>query len=214
MASRKRRSCIYVLAGTNGAGKSSVAGAMFRRSGADYFNPDEATARILAANPGMATAEANSAAWHVGKRLLERAIAERLDFAFETTLGGRTISAHLQGAQAAGIDVRVWFVGLSSPELHIARVRSRVARGGHDIPEEKIRERYDRSRINLIELMPRLAELRLFDNSFDADPHAGRAPRPKLILHLAKARIVEMIDLAETPRWAKALVVAAVKSAE
>lgn len=187
---------------------------MFRRSGADYFNPDEATARILAANPGMATAEANSAAWHVGKRLLERAIAERLDFAFETTLGGRTISAHLQGAQAAGIDVRVWFVGLSSPELHIARVRSRVARGGHDIPEEKIRERYDRSRINLIELMPRLAELRLFDNSFDADPHAGRAPRPKLILHLAKARIVEMIDLAETPRWAKALVVAAVKSAE
>jgi hypothetical protein len=48
---------------------------MFRRAGADYFNPDEATARILAANPGMTTAEANSAAWHEGKRLLEHAIA-------------------------------------------------------------------------------------------------------------------------------------------
>jgi predicted ABC-type ATPase len=163
-----------VLAGTNGAGKSSVAGAMFRQAGADYFNPDEATARILAANPDISTADANSAAWHQGKRLLERAIAERLDFAFETTLGGHTISALLHEALAAGIEVRMWFVGLSSPELHMARVRSRVARGGHDIPEEKIRERYDRSRINLIELMPRLTELRVFDNSFDADPHAGR----------------------------------------
>jgi predicted ABC-type ATPase len=200
-----------VLAGTNGAGKSSVAGAMLRRSGADYFNPDEATASILAANPGISTVEANSAAWHQGKRLLERAIAERLDFAFETTLGGRTISALLQEALAAGIDVRMWFVGLSSPELHLARVRSRVARGGHDIPEEKIRERYDRSRINLIELMPRLTELKLYDNSFEADPHAGRAPRPTLVLHLAKKTIVEMVDLAETPEWAKALVAAAVK---
>jgi predicted ABC-type ATPase len=200
-----------VLAGTNGAGKSSVAGAMFRRFGADYFNPDEATARILVANPGAPTAEANSAAWHEGKRLLERAIAERLDFAFETTLGGRTISVLLQKALAAEIEVRIWFVGLNSPELHMARVRSRVARGGHDIPEEKIRERYDRGRINLIELMPRLTELRVFDNSFEADPHAGRVPRPTLILHLAKGKIVEMVDLAETPQWAKALVAAAVK---
>jgi hypothetical protein len=67
----------------------------------------------------------------------------------------------------------MWFVGLSSAELHMARVRSRVARGGHDIPEERIRERYDRSRINLIELMPRLTELKVYDNSFEADPHAG-----------------------------------------
>jgi predicted ABC-type ATPase len=200
-----------VLAGTNGAGKSSVAGAMFRQAGADYFNPDEATTRILAANPDISTAEANSAAWLEGKRLLERAIAERLDFAFETTLGGHTISALLHDALAAGIEVRMWFVGLSSPELHVTRVRSRVVRGGHDIPEEKIRERYDWSRINLIELMPRLTELRVFDNSFDADPHAGRSPRPTLILHLAEGKILEMVELSRTPQWAKALVATAVK---
>lgn len=211
MASPKRRSCIYVLAGTNGAGKSSVAGAMFRRSGADYFDPDEATARILAANPGIATAEANSAAWHTGQRLLERAIAERLDFAFETTLGGHTISARLQQALEVGIEVRIWFVGLRSPELHMARVRARVARGGHDVPEAKIRERYVRSRLNLIELMPRLTELRVFDNSLEANPHAGLAPQPRLILHLEKRRIVEMVDLAETPEWAKALVAVAMR---
>lgn len=210
MASAKR-SCIYVLAGTNGAGKSSVAGAMFRQAGADYFNPDEATARMLAANPGISAADANSAAWHQGKRLLERAIAERLDFAFETTLGGHTISALLHEALAAGIEVRIWFVGLSSPELHMARVRSRVARGGHDIPEEKIRERYDRSRINLIELMRRLTELRVYDNSFEADPHAARAPQPTLMLHMANGKVVEMVELSETPQWAKALLAAAIK---
>jgi predicted ABC-type ATPase len=201
-----------VLAGTNGAGKSSLAGAMFRQAGADYFNPDEATARILAANPDISTAEANSAAWHEGKRLLERAIAERLDFAFETTLGGHTISALLHETLTAGIEVRMWFVGLSSPELHVARVRSRAARGGHDVPEQKIRERYDRSRINLLELMPRLTELRVFDNSMDADPHAGRVPQPILVLHLAKGKIVGMVELSQTPPWAKALVAGAIKS--
>jgi predicted ABC-type ATPase len=187
---------------------------MFRRTGADYFNPDEATARILAANPGLSTSDANSAAWHQGKRLLERAIAERLDVAFETTLGGHTITARLQQALAEDIDVRVWFVGLRTPELHVARVRARVARGGHDIPEARIRERYDRSRLNLIALMPRLTELRVFDNSTDADPEAGRVPQPVLLLHLAKRRIVTLIDLSRIPDWAKAVVAAAVTIAE
>ena len=57
----------------------------------------------------------------------------------------------------------------------------------------------------------RLAELRVFDNSFEADPHVGRAPQPTLILHIAKGKILEMVDLAETPQWAKAFVAAAVK---
>ena len=171
---------------------------MFRRAGADYFNPDEATARILAANPDISNADANSAAWHQGKRLLERAIAERLDFAFETTLGGHTISALLHEALAAGIEVRMWFVGLSSPELHIARVRVRVARGGHDIPEEKIRERYDRSRINLIELMPRLTELRLFDNSFDADPMPDALPSRYSFFTLRRGRPCSWLSCPES----------------
>lgn len=182
---------------------------MMRQAGADYFNPDEAARRIRTANPGLTTIEANSAAWREGVRLLERAIDERLDFAFETTLGGRTITALLKKAVSAELDLRMWYVGLSSPELHIARVRSRVARGGHDIPEAKIRERYDQSRIHLLELMPRIAELRVYDNSFDADPRAGRTPKPALLLHAAKRSIVSMIDLLDAPEWAKPLLAAA-----
>ena len=212
MAKRGSIPCIYVLAGTNGAGKSSIAGAMFLAQGTGYFDPDEAARRILAANPGLAQAEANSAAWNQGRRLLERAIAERLNFAFETTLGGRTIPALLGAALSAGVEVRIWYVGLRSAALHIARVRARVAKGGHDIPELAIRDRYDSSRLNLIRLLPRLTELRVYDNSDEANPDAGAAPQPKLLLHVAAGRMVSLCDVAATPEWAKPILAAAIKS--
>jgi predicted ABC-type ATPase len=205
------RPTIHVLAGTNGAGKSSIAGAGFRRAGADYFNPDEAARRVVAADPGLTLEEANSIAWHEGKRLLECAIEKKLELAFETTLGGNTIAALLQRAAEAGLDVRVWYAGLSSPELHIVRVRSRVAKGGHDIPESKIRERYDQSRANLIRLLPWLTSLRLYDNSEEGDP-ATVGPKPKLILHLDEGRIVQVLPMSEVPRWAKPIVTAALEA--
>lgn len=198
-----------MLAGVNGAGKSSIAGEAFRASGANYFNPDEAAAHILVANPGISQTQANSAAWHEGKRLLERAIAERLDFAFETTLGGTTIPALLAKAAVSGIEVRVWYAGLSSPELHIARVRSRVSKGGHRIAEGDIRRRYDSSRLNLIDLLPKLTELRVYDNSDEGDPTAGVLPNPKLVLHMANGKIITITN--PTPDWGKPIVAAAIK---
>jgi predicted ABC-type ATPase len=185
---------------------------MFRQKGAEYFNPDEAARRILSANPSVSPEQANSAAWNEGKRLLERAIDERCNFAFETTLGGHTIVALLRKALAAEIEVRVWYVVLDSPELHIARVLSRVERGGHDIPEAKIRERYARSRWNLIQLLPKLTEVIVYDNSEEADPHSGSIPKPKFILHAVKGKVVEMCDLNHAPNWTKPILMAAIKT--
>lgn len=202
---------LYVLAGANGAGKSSIAGAMFIGKGIKYFNPDDATRLIEAANPGIPKNEANSKAWYQGKRLLERAIAERSDFAFETTLGGKTITALLKKALGEGFEVRIWYVGLNGPELHIARVRSRVQQGGHDIPEDRIRQRYTQCRLNLIQLLPTLTELLLYDNSEDADPMKGQQPEPKLIVHLMQGKICESCDLTNVPEWAKPIVAAALK---
>lgn len=200
---------ISVLAGTNGGGKSSVAGASIRARGGQYFNPDETTRRILEAQPGIGLEAANSRAWKEGKRLLEEAISTRREFAFGTTLGGNTIPALLEQAHHAGLSVRVWYVGLASPELHVARVRARVARGGHDIPESKIRQRYDRSRENLVRLLPGLAELWIYDNSVEADLEHGAAPSPLLILHALEGRIVHTCDVHKVPDWAKPLFVAA-----
>jgi len=201
--------CIYVLAGTNGAGKSSLAGATFLHAGVEYFNPDQAARLIRARNPRASQTEANAAAWAEGKRLLEHAIDERLTFAFETTLGGRTMTALLERALAGHLEVRIWYVGLNSPELHLARVKARVARGGHDIPAEQIRARYDASRLNLIRLLPRLTELRVYDNSAEADPRAGVAPMPELILHMARGKVVESCALPKAPGWAKPILAAA-----
>lgn len=202
---------IYVLAGTDGAGKTSVAGAAIRLRGLNYFDPDQAALRIRQANPGMEPAEAKSLAWLQGTRLLSRAIADRRDFAFETTLGENTIPALLEEAHGAGLAVRVWYVGLESPELHLARVRARVAAGGHDIPEQKIRERYDRSRENLIRLLPSLSALRLFDNSAEGDPRDEQAPEPVLVLDMLDGRIRETCPVDAVPQWAKPIFISALR---
>jgi predicted ABC-type ATPase len=212
VAEARGSACIYVLAGTNGAGKSSIGGVVIRKMGADYFNPDEATRRITSARPHLSEREANITAWHHGKRLLEAAIAKRLTFAFETTLGGDTMTALLRQAMAEGIEVRVWYVGLETPELHLARVRARVARGGHNIPEGKVRERFERSRVNLIRLLPHLTELRVFDNSADTDPASGKVPELLLVLHVVNGTIASICDLPHVPDWAKPIVAAAIGS--
>ena len=197
----------------NGAGKSSIGGAAFRDFGGEYYNPDEAARALMAAHSALSQAEANGLAWGQGRRLLERAIAERLDFAFETTLGANTIPRLLAEAAAKGFEVLVWYAGLASPELHIERVRSRVRRGGHPISESDIRRRFEHSRLNLIHLMPKLAALRVYDNSADADPAAGKKPTPVLVLHLEKGKILNRKDLARAPEWAKPIVAAALKLA-
>jgi predicted ABC-type ATPase len=204
---------IYVLAGVNGAGKSSIGGAAFRAAGADYYNPDETARELKASNPALTQADANSAAWHKGVKLLTRAIGERKNFAFETTLGANTIPRLLAQAASQGIEIYIWYVGLSSPELHIERVRARVRRGGHDIGAEHIQRRYEHSRLNLIDLLSPITALRIYDNSKDGDPAAGNTPKPKLVLHMENGRIFNPRDLKNTPNWAKPIVAAALKLA-
>ena len=202
-----------MLAGVNGAGKSSIGGAAIRQRGGRYFNPDEAARAILAAHPALSQREANGLAWNEGRRLLERAIDGKLDFAIETTLGASTIPRLLAQAADGGAEVWVWYVGLDSPERHLARVRSRVLGGGHDIPEADIRRRWDASRQNLVALMPKLARLYVYDNSEEADPRAGKAPKPRLVLQMDRGRVVAPVDLAAVPQWAKPIVARAVSLA-
>ena len=208
---RKEAPRLYVLAGANGAGKSSIAGAMFRESGAAYFNPNEAARRLREKNPVLNQTQANSAAWHTGKALLERAIAQGQDFAIETTLGAATIPRLLADAAARGFAVRIWFAGLATPELHLKRVRARVRSGGHDIPERDVRRRFEHSRINLILLLPSLTALRVYDNSAEAGPAAGNTPEPMLVLHMENGKIIAPEDLSRTPQWAKPIAAAAMK---
>jgi predicted ABC-type ATPase len=206
------RPLLYVLAGVNGAGKSSVGGHLLRQTGLPWFNPDTYAREWMAAT-GIAQAEANGAAWQEGLRRLDAAVAQGKNFAFETTLGGQTIAARLKAA-AASHDIAMWFCGLASPEQHIARVKARVAAGGHDIPEARIRERFMTARENLIGLMPYLRYLRVYDNSAQVQPDAA-VPDPVLLLDMASGRLrwpTDVEDLRRTPEWAKPLVAAAMQT--
>ncbi|MGV3622492.1 MAG: zeta toxin family protein [Archangium sp.] len=197
------QSRITVIAGVNGAGKSSVIGEFLRDGGDDYFNPDEATRRIKKADPSLSEAVANGLAWKEGERLLLRAIDQRTDFTFETTLGGASMTEHLFSALAKGIEVAMVFVGLDSAERHMARVRSRAQAGGHDIPEAKIRERYVKSIENAVRLAPLLTALRVFDNSIEGDPKTGEQPAPRLLFETKNGSVVFQVPLEEFPDWAK-----------
>ena len=206
------RPVIYVLAGVNGAGKSSVGGHLLSQCGATWFNPDT-FARELRAASGCDQLTANALAWQEGMRRLAVAIDTRANYAFETTLGGNSVPAKLLEASDSH-DVIMWFCGLASPKMNLERVHARVRAGGHDIPEAKIRERFVNSRHNLIELMPKLAALRVFDNSTPADGD-GTLPDPLLVLSMERGKLIhpsarDIATLELTPEWAKPLVEAAI----
>lgn len=208
------RPVLYVLAGVNGAGKSSIGGYLVEQAGATWFNPDT-FARELRAATTCDQQQANADAWAEGVRRLDDAIARGRSYAFETTLGGRTIAGKIRAA-ARTHDILMWFCGLASPELDIKRVRARVAAGGHDIPEAKIRERYPRAALNLIALMPHLTHLQVYDNSVEAAIGAS-VPDPTLVLEMKGGKLTWPLlrdpgALARTPDWAKPLVEAAAHS--
>jgi predicted ABC-type ATPase len=206
-----RRGRIVVAAGTNGAGKSIIAGEFLAaRVKGTYFNPDLA-AKAMMESDGLALPEANARAWNLGFELLNHSIERNEDFSFETTLGGNSITQALLRAAASGLEVFIFYVGLDSPERHIARVTARVIRGGHAIAAEKIRERYPKSLANLIKLLGCASEVRVYDNSAES---ADGTPRARLVFGMSQKRIVKPaldVLVATAPNWSKPVVAAAIR---
>ena len=202
---------IAVLAGVNGAGKSSIAGAKLEREGGAYFNPDVESRRIRERRPDLSEQEANSIAWYLGRDLLESAIENDDDYAFETTLGGQSITQLLIEAAQKNRKIGVFYCGLASAELHLARVADRVARGGHDIPEDKIRARWKDSIINMLTLLPLCYKVAVWDNSEPADSHG---PRPVKLFSMTRGQFdPNSRPDRDMPEWAKPLASEALKIA-
>lgn len=200
---------IIVAAGVNGAGKSTIIGRYIESIGGDYYDPDERTRALVAA--GLSRDDANARSWHEGYDALKRAIDAGSTFIFETTLGGKSVAAELFRALARGRRLTIYYVGLVSVELHLRRVAARVARGGHDIPEAKIRERFTSSRENLLGFIGTQADIRVWDNSDDDDKGL---PRPVDVLCIERNRL-KYPDTPEaletTPAWAKPLLTRALE---
>lgn len=190
---------ITVLAGVNGAGKSSIGGSYLRAHGIEWFNPDEVARGLSLQHPEKSLEDINSQVWRAGVDRLEQAIRDNTDYAFETTLGGGTITNLLIAGALQGVEVSVWYCGLGSAAQHIERVAARAARGGHAIPPELVRLRYEKSMFNLCRLTPLLHALAVYDNSCELD--GMRKPLPRRLLLLEERVLVELDP--SLPDWAK-----------
>jgi len=158
---------VIVFAGSNGAGKSTAA-ADFLAANPQlkiFVNADVIARGLSANNP-------ESVALQAGRMMLQRMkelVDEQATFSFETTLSGKTYARWLKDIRPQGYRFFLHYYWLQSADLAVARVRARVAKGGHHIPEETIRRRYLASMQNFLYLYRPIAdEWRIYDNSSDA----------------------------------------------
>lgn len=152
---------LVVLAGPNGAGKSTFYDAFLSESELLFLNAD-----LFAAETGVDSFDA--------ARILDetraRMIQDRIGFITETVFSdphGAKL-AMLQMAIEAGYEVTLIYIGVSSTDLLARRVDQRIARGGHDVPRDRIASRFERSLRNLKSALSLVTTVKLYDNS-DAD---------------------------------------------
>lgn len=153
-----------IVAGPNGSGKSTAAPALLR----DYLGITEfVNADVIA--QGLSGFGSENVAMQAGRVMLDRLkeLASRdADFAFETTLASRSFAPWLVELKRSGYQAHLLFLWLPSAEMAIARVASRVQRGGHHVAADVVSRRYDAGLRNFFRLYrPIVDTWRLFDNS-------------------------------------------------
>ncbi len=154
----------YIIAGSNGAGKTTFATEFLPvyANCRNFINPDLLARAYSPFDPDAGMLRA-------GRIVLER-IAEfseaKMDFAFETTLSGRGYVPLMRKMKRAGFRLHMYYLWIPSPELALLRIRYRVEAGGHNVAELNVRRRFSRTLANLFNLYrPLLNTLHFFDNS-------------------------------------------------
>jgi predicted ABC-type ATPase len=175
---------VIVLAGSNGAGKTTASRSLLANTlrVMTFVNAD-----VIA--QGLSGFDPDAAALRAGRIMLEQLhelAAQRATFAFETTLAGRTYAGWLDSLRATGYRIHLFYFWLNSPDLAIARVAARVQKGGHPIPETTIRRRYERSVRNLFKVyLPLVTGWKVYDNSAGGWPRMlakGKRDQPAVVL--------------------------------
>jgi predicted ABC-type ATPase len=179
---------VVVIAGPNGAGKSTTAASVLQGALAvhEFVNAD-----VIA--QGLSAFQPETVAVAAGRIMLERLrelARQRASFAFETTLASRSFAPWLRELRADGYRVHLVFVSLPDPEMAISRVRDRVHRGGHHVPDELVRRRYVGGLRNFYLLyLPIADSWQMYDN--------GRKAGPRLVAELRTGAASATISNAE-----------------
>ena len=156
MKGEKYKAQVVVLAGPNGSGKSTVTD-LVERPG-EYINADDIKAMLRCTDLEAA---------NIAQDLREKCLAEHREFTFETVLSTSRNLDLLKRAKEKDYFVRCYYVLTSSSKINVARVANRVNNGGHDVPKDKIRSRYDRALALIPELIPVCDICNIYDNTIE-----------------------------------------------
>lgn len=182
---------LYIFAGPNGSGKSTIIAQYIRSyhlENIEYICPDIYASRLFGNIEDVKERYINSIKFAEYKR--EKLLKENKPLIMETVLSRSDKLDFVKMAKTKGYEVVSVFVGTDSPEINISRVKQRVSQGGHDVPEDKLRERFKRSMNNLSTLSKLSDEIYVFDNTL----------KPRLVASKIK-NVHYVAD--DAPDWAK-----------
>ncbi|MEO1975114.1 MAG: zeta toxin family protein [Paracoccaceae bacterium] len=183
------RPSLVLIAGPNGAGKSTLYLTRVAPSFAGPFINADMIQRDELRDPSM---EASYAAAKIADARRTDLLAKGMSFATETVFSHPSKLDIIDTARTRGYLVVAMHVGVDSPDLSVRRVQSRTEEGGHDVPEEKIRARFDRSQPLIRQAVLRADRGMVFDNS-------GLNTPPKQMLVFANGRLIKVDPI--LPEW-------------
>jgi len=157
---------IWVLAGGNGAGKSTFYRQFLEQRGVKLVGADLIAKIINPEGPESVGYEAAALADTIRERLLEQGVS----FCFETVFSHPSKIDFIASAKGWGYTVILVYIHLDTPGLNEARVRQRVSEGGHSVPVEKIYGRLPRTIRHIAAALPLVDEARILNNSLRDDP--------------------------------------------
>jgi len=181
---------LWVLAGGNGAGKSTFYNQYLARYGIQFVNAD-LIAREIDSEHGE---DVSYLAATVAARIRADLIAKGISFCFETVFSHESKIDFLAQAKAYGYRIILIYIHLRTSSLNEARVKQRVSEGGHSVPLQKIHSRIPRTIKNIKTALTVVDEARLLDNSLRDDPF-------RQIVVLKSGNYTDLVS--PLPAWAK-----------
>ncbi len=157
---------LWILAGGNGAGKSTFYRTQLAPRGVPFVNADNIAREVFPDNPEAHSYQAAGIAENLRNELLE----EGRSFCFETVFSHPSKIDFMARAKAMGYEVILVFVYLRSPDLHKARISQRIEEGGHAVPEDKVESRIPRTLEHMKTAIQLADKAYLLDNSDNEQP--------------------------------------------
>ncbi len=180
---------LWILAGGNGAGKSTFYRLYLSKYGIKFINADVIAREIDSKNPENLSYHAAALAAKIREDLINQGVS----FCFETVFSHESKIDFIAKAKAHGYKITLVYIHLSSSELNEARVHQRVSEGGHSVPSEKIHSRIPRTMQHIKTVLPLVDDVRLLDNSSQDNPF--------LQVAVIKSQKCEVL-ISPLPEWA------------